>query len=378
MKRIIMAVTNDLATDQRVNRSCTALSQSGIHVTLVGRRLPGSPSISLREYDTHRMALLFHRSVLFYAEYNLRLFLRLLFSRADAFYANDTDTLLAATLAARIRSKKLFFDAHELFPDVPELVGKDRIQNVWRWIERHCLPYVDQAFTVSQSVADEYYHRYHVKMDVVRNFSDTHDSDQPASIILEPKTILYQGAVNLGRGVQELIDSMQYLPDCHLCIIGEGDVREHLQQYAQQLPWASRIRFLGRIAPGQLHSITPQAAAGVCLLEDLGLNYRYSLPNRIADFAATSVPIIATDFVEIRRVVEKYKIGTLVPPCPIAKSGSAYDSFLKMLAQAINDTLNQWAGYSIEERHQIFVQAKAELSWQNEKKNLIDKIIATL
>ena len=167
-----MAVTNDLLTDQRVDRSCRALQESGYAVTLIGRRLGhasgfghtsnevAEKALDARPYRCVRMRLLFRRSALFYAEYNMRLLLKLLLMRADAFYANDSDTLPACCWAARLRGKKLLFDAHELFPDVPELVGKPRVQRVWKWVERTCLPRVDAAITVSQSVAEEYRRRW--------------------------------------------------------------------------------------------------------------------------------------------------------------------------------------------------------------------------
>ncbi len=138
-RRIILSVTNDLVTDQRVHRSCTALHEAGYDVTLVGRKLPESVEVR-RDYNTVRMRLLFRKKAAFYAEYNIRLFLRLLFIRADLFYANDTDTLLANYFAARIRRKPLFFDAHEMFPEVPELVGRPRVKRFWTRIEDRLYP----------------------------------------------------------------------------------------------------------------------------------------------------------------------------------------------------------------------------------------------
>ena len=136
-------------------------------ILTVHSRKVAEKALDARPYRCVRMRLLFRRSALFYAEYNMRLLLKLLLMRADAFYANDSDTLPACCWAARLRGKKLLFDAHELFPDVPELVGKPRVQRVWKWVERTCLPRVDAAFTVSQSVAEEYRRRYGVAMTVV-------------------------------------------------------------------------------------------------------------------------------------------------------------------------------------------------------------------
>ena len=406
-RRIIMAVTNDLLTDQRVDRSCRALQESGYAVTLIGRRLGhasgfghtsnevAEKALDARPYRCVRMRLLFRRSALFYAEYNMRLLLKLLLMRADAFYANDSDTLPACCWAARLRGKKLLFDAHELFPDVPELVGKPRVQRVWKWVERTCLPRVDAAFTVSQSVAEEYRRRYGVAMTVVRNLPERIENgelrmenypgaaalnvtgDTPAQFsILNSQLILYQGAVNVGRGVRELVDVMGRLPQCRLVVAGDGDLLEELREYAADKPWSERIMFLGRVDPNQLHTLTTKADMGVCLLEDLGLSYRCALPNRVGDFVQAGVPLLATGFVEIQRVIEHYGIGATTEACPAVKDGEAYDQYLGRLANTIADTLHAWHTMPQEERDRRFARARKELCWDNEKKTLIKTINA--
>ena len=390
---IIVAVTNDLVTDQRVDRTCRALAADGWRVTLVGRRLPHSPELAPRGYAVRRMRLLFRRSAAFYAEYNIRLFLLLLFSRADAVFSNDTDTLAACCLAARLRRRALYYDAHELFPDVPELQGRPRVQNVWKWIERTALPHVTQAFTVSQSVADEYRRRYGIEMTVVRNVPDSSQSNSlirkcvnslvkdshintltqshiQAFSILNSQ-LLYQGAVNIGRGIHEMIDVLQYLPDCRLVVAGDGDLLEQMKAYAAAQPWHDRVEFLGRVQPDRLRALTAQASLGLCLLEDLGLNYRYSLPNRIADFAQAGVPVLATDFPEIRRVIEEYGTGTLVEPLPADKEGEAYRQYLARLAEAVRDALRHWRDMPEQEYRRRFARAADELNWQHEQKKLL-------
>ena len=383
MKRIIVAVTNDLVTDQRVNRICRALAEEGWAVTLVGRRsTPAGTHAAIGNdalpYATCRLRLLFRRSAFFYAEYNLRLFLLLLFSRADCFYANDTDTLLASTLAARLRGKPLLFDAHELFPDVPELQGRPRVQAVWRWVERRCLPHVSGAFTVCQSVADEYRSRYGIEMTVVRNVPDTPPAIKTSHEVTCPRTLLYQGAVNIGRGVKELIDVLQLLPDCRLVVAGDGDCLADERKHAADVPWGDRVQFLGRVEPERLHALTSQADLGLCLLQDLGLNYRYSLPNRIADFANAGVPILATDFPEIRRVLERYGTGALTGPLPNDPSGDNYSQYLESLARDIRQALQYWDTLPADERTRRFAKAGEELNWQHEKQILLAALRATV
>lgn len=382
-RRIILSVTNDLVTDQRVHRSCTALSEAGYDVTLVGRRLPDSGPVE-RPYKTVRMRLLFRKKAVFYAEYNLRLFLRLLFSPTDAFYANDTDSLPANYLAAVLRRKPLFFDAHEMFPEVPELVGRPKVKLFWTRIEDRIFPRLSRphraAVTVCQSIADIYRKRYGLNMRVVRNvpmsFPKYNDAASQilASLPQDKRILLYQGAVNVGRGIEWIMAAMPYLPECHLVIAGVGDTYLQLKAEAAK-QGLKNITFLGRVEPATLHGLTAAASLGLSLLENRGLNYYYSLPNRIADFVQSEVPVLATDFPEIRRVVETYGIGTLVEPAPfdVATQHSTPPDPQRM-AQIIRDTLAEWDSLNLDERHRRFALAAADLTWENDKKTLLSQV----
>lgn len=362
--RIAVAVTDDLLTDQRVQRACDAMHAAGYEVVVVGRSWPDGRPLA-KPYRSVKMRLLFRRSALFYAEYNVRLFLKLLFARSDAFYANDTDTLLAVGLAARLRRKPFVFDGHELFPDVPELDGKRFIQGVWRAIERRFIPQAFARITVNQSLADEYRRRYGVEFAVVRNLSET--LQQPCKqAVKQPNTLLYQGAVNKGRCIKELIDALEFLPSCRLVVAGAGDLLGEMKRYAGQRAYSERIVFKGRLSPDELHRLTPQAALGFCLMENIGLNYYLSLPNRIADYAAAGVPVLANDFPEMKRAVEKHQTGSL------ADESTIHDP--RRLAALIEATLSEWAAMPPDERERRFASARRDMSWQNEKKTLIDSI----
>lgn len=360
-RKVYVAVTNDLETDQRVHKVCLSLTKGGFEPVLVGILRPSSSKLN-RPYQLQRMSMCFQRTFLFYAEYNLRLFLKLLFSDFEVVVANDTDTLLAAFLAAKIRHKKIVFDAHELFTEVPELVGRPFVKQVWQLIENSILPHIESAYTVCQPIADIYQKKNGLKMQVVRNapLRSAMVKDPGEKIIFEgKKIILYQGAVNVGRGIEWIIDAMPYLENVVFLIAGDGDIVLEIQDRIQRKNLSDKVVLLGKVPFEELNKYTFSADLGVCLLENRGLNYFYSLPNRIFDFAHAGVPMLATDFPEIRNIVDTYNLGELI---------ADYEPI--NLAKTIQNLLLKWETFP--EKNSIFAKAQEELCWENEEKVLLE------
>ena len=104
MKKVIISVTNDLNTDQRVNKVANSLLSNGFNVLLVGRKIKNlSAPLLIREYDCHRFSLVFQKGFLFYLEFNIRLIFFLLFRPCDILLSNDLDTLLPNFLVSKLK-----------------------------------------------------------------------------------------------------------------------------------------------------------------------------------------------------------------------------------------------------------------------------------
>ena len=357
MKRIIISVTNDLSTDRRALKVAHSCHNNGYEVLLIGRKLKNSPPLYL-PFKYKRMRLIFNRSVLFYAAYNIRLFFLLLFSKSDILLSNDTDTLPANFLASKIRRKKLVFDAHELFPEVPELAHRPKTKYIWQKIEDSIFPRLKHCYTVCQSIADYYNQKYNINMKVVRNVPHTSvPVNEKLLHYSNRKIILYQGAVNIGRGLEWVIDAMPFVENVVLVIIGDGDILNELKERVKNLQLEEKVVFLGRISGAELHKYTPSADLGLCLLENRGLNYYYSLPNRIFDYLHAGVPVLATDFPEIANIVKTLSTGMLV---------NHYEP--EYLAEVINDFFIK--GFDARR----FAEIAKEFCWEEEEKVMLNII----
>lgn len=355
-KRIIISVSNDLSTDQRVLKVSDTLFRNGFEVCLTGRKLNNSLPLDL-PFRYIRFSLLFNKSFLFYTELNIRIFIFLLFSKADFFYANDTDTLPANFLASKIRNKKLIFDAHELFPEIPELQNRPLIKKIWLLIENLIFPHLKTSFTVCQSIADYYAGKYNIKMHVIRNVPHFQKKTRKKLHFNNHKIILYQGALNIGRGLEWVIDAMPYIEDAVFYIIGDGDIREQLVQRVKKLNLQSRVYFHGKVPGNELQSYTSSADIGLCLLENKGLSYYYSLPNRIFSYLHAGVPVLASPFPEIEQIVEKHHTGVLTIEYEPLK-----------LAHIINEMLH----HPIDTTH--FEALSKKMCWEEEEKILLNII----
>ena len=77
--KIIFTVTTDLSYDQRMGRICSALAEAGFEIELVGRKRKISKALKQKKYKQTRLFCWFDKGKAFYIEYNLRLFVYLLF-----------------------------------------------------------------------------------------------------------------------------------------------------------------------------------------------------------------------------------------------------------------------------------------------------------
>ncbi len=360
----IVSVTNDLIADHRVHKTCLLLGEMNYDVTLVGRKLNTSFHVN-RNYKTKRFKLFFNKKFLFYAEYNIRLFVFLLFKKADLLVSNDLDTLPANFIASKIKRVPLIYDSHEYFTEVPELIKRQRIKKIWQYIEKKIVTRLNFGITVNESIAEIYTNKYNIPFYAIKNVPSinnlTNNFDKTVSLPFSDELkyiLLYQGSLNIGRGLEKLIKAMKLLNNRYvLFIIGIGDIENELKKEVKTHNLSDRIIFFGKIPFENLKQITAKAHLGFSIEENLGLNYYYALPNKIFDYIHAEVPIICSDFPEMKKIIETYNIGISV---------SVKDEY--HLAELINNALSNKEQYLFwKENCKI---AKKELNWEIEKEKL--------
>ncbi|MFT6847434.1 MAG: glycosyltransferase involved in cell wall biosynthesis [Cryomorphaceae bacterium] len=366
-KRIIVSVSNDLATDQRVRKQCDELWKAGYDILLLGRLLPSSPNFE-RAYKTQRAKLLFNNGALFYASLNVFLFFKILFSRVDILWANDLDTLPANWLVSLIKRKPLIYDSHEYFTEVPEIQHKPRVKKVWRFFEKKCIGRAEVVITVSPSIANLLKETYQLdEVLTVRNVP-MGSTDLPLATKTELGfdenrfMLLLQGAgINMNRGGEELVEAMKHIEKADLVIIGSGDALPDLKRMANEFDLNDKISFLPRMPYEEMMRYTSAADLGFSLDKDGNLNYRFSLPNKIFDYAMAGLPMVTSDLPEVAAFVKGNEIGhvlTEVTP--------------KEISMQVNQLLSNPSRLELLKNKAS--KMSAELSWEKEFAPVLIKI----
>jgi glycosyltransferase involved in cell wall biosynthesis len=285
---------------------------------------------------------------------------------ADVYVAHDLETLPAAARAARAGGARLVYDSHELFTERTSTGRGGRL--AWRAVERRLIPRADVVVTVSESIADELVRRYGVPRPVVvRNLPSGAPDDRGASPLRaqlgidgDARVALYLGGLQRGRGLEPLIRAAASMPGVVLVAMGPGHPRyvDSLRELARELRAGERIVVAPPVSAAEVVRWARGADVGVAPIQDVSLSYYLSLPNKLFDYIAAGLPVVASDFPEIRRVVSEGRLGALCRPDDPAD-----------IARAIHWTIDD------PERHErLRAAARAaavKLTWEREGQKLL-------
>jgi len=352
-KKLIFTVTNDLSYDQRMIRICTSLQNSGYEVLLVGRKLTISVPLQSCAFQQKRLFCYFNKGKLFYFEYNIRLFIYLLFQKMDLICSIDLDTIIPGYFASLIRNKKRVYDAHELFCEMKEVVTRPSVYKFWKRIEKFAVPKFKYGYTVNHPIQNILKNEYGVDYDVIMNVPYKTEYSETSTHDL----IIYQGAVNHGRSFETLIPAFQSI-DCPLLIYGDGNFYKDCKELIKKYSLENKVFLKGKVLPRELKSITPTAKMGITLFENNGLSNYYSLGNRFFDYIQAAIPQVCVDYPAYREINKRFEVAVLIEDL---SSKSIADTIQTLLT---NDQLQ-------EKLKANCLQAREVYNWQNEENKLI-------
>lgn len=244
--------------------------------------------------------------------------------------ASDLYVLPAAARAAARNRVPLCFDSRELYPSIASLAARPVTRIFWRAVEQRYASRAQAIFTVNESIAEILRVRYpHVPVELARNYptspSKTSGIAVRTALGIPADTVVFisLGGIQEGRGASLYLRAMRDVPDAQLLFLGQGDTAP-LAKEASVLGVASRVHFLPAVPSAEVVATAAQADVGLCVIENKGRSYFLSLPNKLFEYLAAGLPVIASNFPEIGRVVHEGQCGVLVDPTDETSIAAAF------------------------------------------------------
>ncbi|MDD5194055.1 MAG: glycosyltransferase family 4 protein [Candidatus Omnitrophica bacterium] len=282
--------------------------------------------------------------------------------KAEVYHSHDLDTLLAGYVCSRIHKAKLVYDSHEIATDRENLKAKP----FWRFLERLLIKKADRVIFTTYTRAKFSADKYRMRLpEVLSSFTDIPEEirsiDLKGLFNIDRKfTIaLYQGGIQSGRGLEQLIEAVPLLHrDIVIVLVGDGKLKPQLEEKVRLLGLTDRVKFIGLVPLRDLLSYTSCADVGLQILHNTCFNHFSTDSNKLFEYLAAGVPVVASDFPEIRKVIDEFDAGVLIDPHKPEN-----------IAQGINTLILDEA-----RRKQMSLNAKKaslKYNWENEKGKLI-------
>jgi len=299
----------------------------------------------------------------------------------DFIYCNDYPLLhLCTELKAKTKAK-LIYDSHEIYIETINqffpLIGWKSIygnflvalnKKIHAKVERNAVKKVDLMITVCDSFKDYFTSKLSISnIHVVKNCPKQIEVNRNPLLLREmlkltdhDKILLYQGDINISRGIEKIANSMKYInKDVHFVVLGGGTkLNEFKVKYS-----SDRIHFLGKVPFEVLYEYTTSCDVGILLIESFNLSKQLTLPNKVFEYMVAGKPFITNELPEASKIVEEENCGFVI-------NDTSRDSTANGINSAFENSSLEQLG---ENGYQSIVD---KYNWESEVKKLIEYVDA--
>ncbi|RHW37246.1 glycosyltransferase [Neobacillus notoginsengisoli] len=426
-KKVCMFVWNHFTNDARVLRECAALSESEYSVDLICIHDPAAKNMAKMEkrnehfhvYRVRRYPLMLDliqmviKSVkkdkwkaIFYllgwgvlaylwpiftifitlllgaiyklklipwwvkANIYIRMVARARLKKYDIYHSNDLNTLIQGYVSAkwRFKKKKLVYDSHEV-----QTSRTGYNSPVYGKLESFLVKKIDTMIVENDTRAKFNEELYGFYPNVVHNYPFKHIGEgtevisihQMFNLPKDEKILLYQGGIQVGRGLEKLIKAVPLFKKGTLVLVGDGKQKPELVKMVEAMNLHNRVKFIPKALLEDLPKFTRNAYLGFQVLNNVCFNHWSASSNKLFEYMMSGVPVVACSFPEIKRVVVEEQVGICV---------DSHD--YKDIARAVNILLEDEELRNQYSRNCL--TAKEKYNWEQEKKvflSIYDQII---
>ncbi len=341
--RIVMLVRNAYTHDTRVEKEARTLIEAGFEVTVVADAAPGLPERETRDGSSVIRVPRTAAAIpgLRFLLHEWRLARRLTELRPTYLHAHDSNALLAVATAAGRLGVPFVLDAHELWLGRPPRDRPAPYRFAFRaWytvLERLLVPRAAAVVTVSPPIARHLERRYRLRtVELVPNYPDIgrplerrEIRDLVPGIPPSAPIVLHLGAYLPDRGLDQVVEALVTVEQAHLVVLGAGSRAPTLAELAARLGIGNRVHLVPPVPSDEVIDYSASATVGIAPIVPTTLNNAYSLPNKLFQYMAAGVPVLASALPQLTEIVEGSDAGVTVDTRDVPALGAALRSLLR-------------------------------------------------
>lgn len=226
--------------------------------------------------------------------------------------------LLPWAMLLRLQGMRVIYDVHE---DAPATVlSKDYIPKILRrplaWAVRLFERLAQASFSAIAAATPAIGQNFGGKADLVQNFPLLNELsfDTPTPHSTRPPHFAYIGGITAVRSAIEIVEAIGRVPhpDARLQMGGKFSPKS-LEDSARALDGWADVDFHGWIGRDDVRDILGRVRAGLVLFHPMP-NHVRAQPNKLFEYMAAGLPVIASDFPLWRNIVDGAGCGLLVDP----------------------------------------------------------------
>lgn len=339
---VVMLVRNSFTHDTRVEKEARTLRDAGYRVTVVCHAAQGLPMTD----DQDGIAVVrVQRPSGRVPGLRFLQFARVLRSTLedaapDILHAHDSDALGPIATTARRLDVPFVYDAHELWLGRPPrdrgLPYRVAYRAWYAALERNLLPKATAHITVSPPIARHLERHYRIdRVEVVPNYPEDkrpvveRDIRQLTDALpAAAPIILHLGAFLPDRGLEQVVEALRDVPMAHLVLLGAGPRGVELERYAATHGVETRVHPLPAVPSDDVISYAASATVGIAPIRPTTLNNAYSLPNKLFQYMAAELPVMASNLPQLREVIEGSGAGVTIDTGSAASIAAALRDLL--------------------------------------------------
>ena len=260
----------------------------------------------------------------------------------DVYHCHEPSSLFVSAVLKILKRKKLIYDAHEHYPS---LIAENSlfpafIRPLVRFFadieERVLVKFADVVITVNESL-QKFYEKIGKDAIIIFNFPDLKDfnqdkkSDALEKKYAQNKIVIYEGGISKKRGLDRFLLALpkvkEAVLDVKFLVVGNlfdtSDFERWIEDYQKKQNLTKNFEMLGWKPYEEVVNYINISDVGIILFQPTHYNNLIGLPIKLFEYMACGLPVVASNFPEISKVVKEADCGILVDPTNVDEIANA-------------------------------------------------------